>query len=146
MARRFVQVCAILIVLRSFTNFAKLFRGEDAVMVFFGQILSGGDAGLPALAVGLFMLVTGVSLLLGARWALPMISAYAAFVAINLLAWMVSNPEEFLRVGRQIGAATGESGQRWTGAVGFLGYSIIALGTTAVPAWVLWKNPSASGA
>ncbi len=140
MARRFVQICAILIVLRSFTNFAKLFRGDDAVMVFFGQILAGGQVAIPAIMVGLFMLITGLGMLRGASWALPMISAYAAFVAINLLAWTLMNPDEFVRVGQQIGSAADEAGQRQTGALGFLGYAVIALGTTAGPAWVLWKE------
>jgi hypothetical protein len=140
MGRRFVQVCAILIVLRSFTNFAKLFQGEDAMMVFFGQILRGGEVALPAVLIGAFMLVTGVAMLMGARWALPMITAYAVFVAINLLAWTVTNPEEFVRVGKQVFSATEDPAARRMGALGFLGYAVIALGTTALPAWVLWKG------
>jgi hypothetical protein len=28
----------------------------------------------------------------------------------------------------------------WIGAAGFLGYCIIALATTALPAWMLWRQ------
>src|SRR6185436_18159359 len=98
MSRFFVRACALLIVLRSFTNFAKLFQGEEATLVLFGQILHGGDAALPSLIVGLFMLATGIGLLIGARWALPLIAAYALYVAVNLLTWSVTNPGEFVHV------------------------------------------------
>ena len=65
----FIRGCGLLIALRSLTNFAKLFQGDDAVLVVFGQILRGGDAALPAALIGLFMLVTGTLMLIGSRWA-----------------------------------------------------------------------------
>jgi hypothetical protein len=140
MGSRFVRICAILIMLRSFTNFAKLFQGDDAVLVLFGQILHGGETALPALVVGLFMLVTGIGMLRGAPWALPMIGLYAAFVAVNLVSWTITNPEEFVRVGARLSPEGGPQGQRRAGVVGFLLYGAVALGTTAGPAWVLWKQ------
>lgn len=62
MSRWFVRLCAALIILRSFTNFAKVSHGDEAVLVFFGQILRGSDTTVLAVVVGLFML---------ASWAKP---------------------------------------------------------------------------
>jgi len=129
----------MLIILRSFTNFAKLF-GDDAMMVVFGRILRGPEVAVPAVLIGAFMLVTGVAMLMGSRWAFPMITAYAGFVAVNLLAWTVINPEEFVRVGKQLSSATDDAAARRAGVLGFLGYCVIALGTTAGPAWVMWRG------
>jgi hypothetical protein len=140
MATTFVRVCAALIVLRSFTNFAKLFQGESATLVLFGQILRGADAALPSLIVGAFMLVTGIALWTGARWAFPLIVAYAAYVAVNLLTWSVMNPEEFQHVGARFSSSTDAAELYRTGIIAFLGYCLVALGTTAGPAWILWKR------
>src|SRR5262245_35222289 len=98
MSNWFIRLCGLLIVLRSFTNFAKLLQGDEAVLVLFGQILHGADAATPSVIVGLFMLATGVAMLTGSRWALPLVSVYAAYVAINLVAWTITNPDEFERV------------------------------------------------
>jgi len=144
MSRFFVRACAVLIVLRSFTNFAKLFQGEEATLVLFGQILRGGDAALPSLIVGLFMLATGIGLLIGARWALPLIAAYALYVAVNLLTWSVTNPGEFVHVGSRFSSATDPSELHRLGVLAFLGYCLIAIGTTAGPAWILWKGSRSS--
>jgi hypothetical protein len=84
MTRWFIRACGLLIALRSLTNFAKLFQGDDATLVIFGQILHGGDAFVPAALVGAFMLVTGVAMLIGSRWAGPLVTAYAAYVALAL--------------------------------------------------------------
>lgn len=140
MSQIFVRVCAVLIVLRSFTNFAKLFRGDDVILVFFGQMLRGGDAAIPSLIVGLVMLATGIAMWTGGRWALPLIAIYAVYVFVNLLAWTVSNPQELERVGGMVSSATDASALRWRGGFAFLGYCIVAIGTTAVPAWILWKR------
>lgn len=140
MSTWFIRLCGLLIALRSFTNFAKLFHGDDAVLVLFGQILRGGDAAVPSLIVGLFMLATGVAMMAGSRWALPLVAIYAAYVAVNLLAWTITNPEEFERVGRSLGSDADTSAAQRTGALGFLGYCIVALGTTALPAWMLWRR------
>jgi len=145
MSRWFVRLCAALIILRAFTNFAKLFQGNDAMLVFFGQILRGPDTTILAALIGLFMLVTGVAMLVGGRWAFPLIAAYAVYVAINLLTWTVSNPGELERVGRMLVTATDPSQLRWIGALGFLGYCLVALGTTAVPAWILYKQQRTAG-
>lgn len=141
----FVRVCAVLIVLRSLTNFAKLFQGDTAMLVLFGQILRGGDAAVPAALVGVFMLITGIALWTGGRWALPLITAYAAYVALNLLAWTVTNPGELERVGRMVSSATDPGALRWSGALAFLGYCIVALGTTAGPAWILAQRRARPG-
>ena len=140
MSKWFIRLCGLLIVLRSFTNFAKLFQGDDATLVIFGQILHGSAAGLPAVLVGLFMLVTGAAMLLDSRWAAPLVTAYAAYVAINLVTWTITNPDELERVGRRLSDATDPNALRRTGTAGFIGYCIVALGTTAVPAWLLWRQ------
>jgi hypothetical protein len=143
MSRTFVRICAVLIVLRSFTNFAKLFQGEAATLVLFGRILHGSDAALPSLAVGLFMLAAGIGMWMGARWALPLAVAYAAYVAVNLLSWTITNPEELVRVGARFSSATDPGELRRIGAAAFFGYCLVALGTTAGPAWILWKRRAA---
>lgn len=144
MARLFVRFCGLLIVLRSFTNFAKLFHGDQAVLVFFGQILHGSSVSVPAFVVGLFMLATGISMLRLDRWALPLCAVYAAYVLVNLLAWTVTNPGEFDRVGRMVVNAGEPDEIRRFGRLAFLGYSAVALATTALPAWMLWKQRTAS--
>ena len=142
----FIRGCGLLIVLRSFTNFAKLFQGDEAVLVLFGQILRGGEAALPAAIVGAFMLATGAAMLIGSRWALPLVAAYAGYVAINLLAWTITNPEEFVRVGGRLSDASDPDALRTAGALGFVGYCIVALGTTALPAWMLYRRRQPSAA
>jgi hypothetical protein len=140
MSRTFVRVCAVLIVLRSFTDFAKLFQGDAATLVLFGRILHGSDAALPSLAVGLFMLVAGIGMWIGARWALPMAAVYALYVAVNLLSWTITNPEELVHVGQRFSKSTDTAELRRIGAAAFFGYCVVALGTTAGPAWILWKR------
>jgi hypothetical protein len=144
MPRWFIRICGLLIVLRSFTNFAKLFQGDDATLVIFGQILRGDAAGLPSVLIGLFMLVTGAAMLAGSRWAAPLVTAYAAYVAVNLAAWTIGNPGELERVGDRLSDATDPATLRWIGAVGFVGYCIVALGTTALPAWLLYRQRAAA--
>jgi hypothetical protein len=140
MSRWFVRICAALIVIRAFTNFAKLFQGDRATLVLFGQILHGGEAALPSVIVGLLMLVTGIALWTERRWALPLIALYATYVLVNLLAWTIANPGELEHVGARFSSATEADALRWRGALLFLGYCVVALVTTAGPAWVLWRN------
>jgi hypothetical protein len=136
----FVRICALLIGLRSLTNFAKLFQGEGAILVVFGQILRGGEAALPALTLGLFMLVTAVAMWRPSRWALPLVAVYAAFVLLNLLLWTLTNPDELVRVGGLLSSATDPATQRRYGLLGMAVYSAFAIATTAVPAWLLWQR------
>ena len=140
MSRWFIRGCGLLIVLRSFTNFAKVFQGDAATLVTFGQVLHGGDAALPAALIGLFMLGTGVVMLIGSRWAGALVAVYAAYVAINLVAWTVTNPGEIERVGRRLSSASDPTALWWIGAAGFFGYCLVALGTTAGPAWLLRRR------
>src|SRR5690606_13065498 len=63
-----------------------------AVLVMLGRILRGGDAVVPSIVVGAFMLATGVMLWRGGRAALPLIATYALYVAANLLLWAVVHP------------------------------------------------------
>lgn len=108
--------------------------------MLFGQILRGADAALPAAIVGLFMLATGVAMLIGNRWAYSLVAVYAGYVAVNLLVWAITNPGEFEQVGRRLGETGDAARARRTGALGFVGYCIVALGTTALPAWLLWRQ------
>lgn len=138
----FVRLCALLIGLRSLTNFGKLFNG-DAVIVFFGRILHDGDVTIPALGVGLFMLVTAIAMWKPFSWAFPLIAAYSAYVVVNLVLWTVSNPAELVHVGSRLSSVTDPAQLQWIGALGFLVYSLAAIGTTAGPAWILWKRRTA---
>jgi hypothetical protein len=124
----FIRICGLLIVLRSFTNFAKLFQGDAAVLVLFGQILHGGAAMLPSALIGLFMLVAGAAMVIGSRWAAPLVAIYAAYVAINLVSWT------------RLSSASDPTALWWIGAAGFFGYCLVALGTTALPAWLLYRR------
>jgi hypothetical protein len=139
MSRWFIRICGLLIVLRSFTNFGKLFR-DDQVIVLFGQILTGSNVALPAILVGLFMLVTGIAMLVGSRWAAPLVAIYALYVAVNLVAWTFTNPGEIERVGHRLSSATDPTTLWWIGAAGFFGYCVVALATTALPAWMLRRG------
>ena len=140
MANVFVRVCAGLIVFRAFTNFAKLLQGDDAVLVMLGRILHGREVMVPAVVVGAFMLATGVMLWRGGRAALPLITTYAAYVAANLLMWVVVHPEELENVGRRVSSATDAATLRTIGGWLYAGYCVVALGTTAGPAWILWRR------
>lgn len=142
MSLLFVRLCALLIGLRSLTNFGKLFNG-DAVIVFFGRILHDGDVTIPALGVGLFMLVTAIAMWKPFSWAFPLIAAYSAYVVVNLVLWTVSNPAELVHVGSRLSSVTDPAQLQWIGALGFLVYSLAAIGTTAGPAWILWKRRTA---
>lgn len=142
MSRWFVRICAALIIFRAFTNFAKLFQGEQATLVFFGQILHGADTYFLAAVVGVFMLVTGLAMWRGGTWALPLIGVYAAYVTTNLLAWTIANPGELDRVGRMLGEPSDPSLLRPIGAALFLGYCVVALIITAGPAWILYRERS----
>ncbi|MEO8605293.1 MAG: hypothetical protein ABI629_22175 [bacterium] len=140
MSKWFIRGCGLLIALRSLTNFAKLLQGDDATLVTFGQILHGSAAFLPAALIGLFMLLTGLAMMIGNRWAAPLIAAYAVYVAVNLVTWTVTNPGEIERVGRRLSNASDPAALWWIGAAGFFGYCVIALGTTAAPAWLLRRR------
>jgi hypothetical protein len=136
----FVRICAVLIGFRSLTNFAKLSQGSEAVLVFFGQILRGSDVAVPSLLVGSLMLATAAAMLKPFRWAFPLLAVYAAYVPVNLVLWTVSNPEELLRVGARFTSSTDPSQVQLFGVLGMIIYSSGAIGTTAVPAWILWKR------
>ena len=47
-------------------------------------------------------------------------------------------PEEMVQARNLI--STDPTQLQWRGALGFLGYSVVALVTTAGPAWLLWKR------
>jgi hypothetical protein len=81
-----------------------------------------------------------IALLIGSRWAGPLVTTYAAYVAINLLSWTVTNPDEIEHVGRRLSSATDPASLWWIGAAGFFGYCVVALATTALPAWLLIRR------
>jgi len=143
MSRWFIRACGLLIVLRAFTNFAKLFQGGDATLVTFGRILHGADTAVPAALIGSFMLATGIALLVGSRWAAQLVAVYAAYVAINLVAWTATNPGEIERVGHRLSSATDPTTLWWIGVGGFFGYCVVAIATTAGPAWLLFRRRGA---
>lgn len=139
MATMYIRICAVLVGLRSLTNFGKLIN-DDAVMVFFGSILRGSDLTIPALLVGLFMLATCIAVLLSARAALPMLVLYSAYVLLNMATWSLVQSNEFYRVGGMLSSATDpDTLWRW-GVVGMVFYASVAIATTAVPAWLLWQQ------
>lgn len=140
MSRWFIRACGLLIVLRSLTNFAKLLQGDNATLVTFGHILHGGDVALPAVLIGSFMFAAGVVMLLGSRWAGPLVAVYAVYVAVNLVTWTVLNPGQIEGVGRRLSSSTDPTAVWWTGAAGFLVYCLVALATTIGPAWLLYRR------
>ncbi|HVM95979.1 MAG TPA: hypothetical protein VMT89_06300 [Candidatus Acidoferrales bacterium] len=140
MALTFIRVCGVLIGLRALTNFAKLFQGSDAVLVFFGQMLHGSTVFVPALLVGLFMLVTAIAMWKPSRLAFPLCAVYAAFVFVNLLTFMVNNPEQFRKIGERLSSLTDPDELQRLGVIAMLVYSALAMATTAGPAWLLWKR------
>lgn len=136
----FVRVCGLLIVLRSLTNFSKVFQGDDAILVFCGQILRGSEVIFPALGVGGFMLITGIGMLKPFPWAFRFIAAYAFYVPVNMILWTVFNSQEINRVGGVLSSSTDPGTVQLFGLLGMLAYSIVAIGTTAGPAWILYKR------
>lgn len=136
----YVRICAALIGLRSLTNFAKPFMGDEAVLVFFGQVLRGGTAALPAVAVGAFMLATAWAMWKPTKLGFPMIAAYTGFVVLNLSLWVMTNSKELERVGALIVPDADPSTQATYASLGMVGYAAIALATTAVPAWMLSRQ------
>lgn len=140
MALIFIRICALLVGLRSLTNFAKLSHGSDAVLVFFGQMLHGSAVFVPALGVGLFMLATAVAMWKPSKVALPLIAVYALFVFVNLVSFVLSNPEQFEHIGARVSSATDPNELRWLGMLAMGVYSALAIAVTAGPAWLLWKR------
>jgi len=136
----FIRICAVLIGLRSLTNFGKLLRPTESVLVFFGQILHDGAVPVPAVAVGLFMLVTAIAMWKPFKVALPLATMYALYVPINLVLWMLSNPEQIELAGARISSSTAPNELWWFGVLGMFVYSSVAIVTTAIPAWLLWKQ------
>lgn len=143
MALTFIRICAVLIGLRSLTNFGKLFRPTESVLVFFGQILHDGAVSVPALGMGLFMLVTAIAMWKPFKVALPLATTYAVYVPINLVLWMLRNPEQIERVGARLSSSTAADGLWWLGVLGFFVYSVVAIVTTGIPAWLLWRQRTA---
>ena len=139
----YVRICAALIGLRSLTNFAKPFMGDDAVLVFFGQVLHGSSAAIPAVAVGAFMLATATAMWKPGKLGFPMIATYTGFVVLNLSIWVITNPHELERVGGLMAPDADPSTQTTYAAMGMVGYAIVALATTAVPTWILSKRGAA---
>lgn len=139
MTNVFVKVCAALIVIRSFTNFAKVLR-DDSVLVMLGSILHGREVVVPSIVIGIFMLATGIMLWRGGRAALPLIVTYALYVAANLLLWVVVHPGELVGVGQRVSSSTDPATLRAIGGLLYAGYCVVALGTTAGPAWILWRR------
>ena len=136
----FVRICAVLIGLRSLTNFAKPFQGHEAIIVFFGQVLHGAEVIAPAILLGTWMLLTAVAMWRPQAYALPMILAYAAFVLLNLILWTVGNPSELQRVGGLLASSNDPVVQQMYGLMGMVLYSSIAIAMTVGPAWVLWTR------
>jgi len=138
MALLFVRICGVLIILRSFTNFAKVFQGDVAILVFCGQILHGSEVIFPAIGVGGFMLITGIGMLKPFRWAFSFIAAYALYVPVNLILWTLTNPEELVRVGGMLSSSTDPGTLKAFGLVAMFVYSTLAIATTAGPVWILY--------
>ena len=86
------------------------------------------------------MLATGIAMVIGSRWAGPLVGIYAAYVAVNLVTWTITNPGEIERVGRRLSSASDPASLWWIGAAGFFGYCVVALATTAGPAWLLRRR------
>jgi len=141
-AKLFIRICAVLIGLRALTDFGKVLHPTESVLVFFGQILHDTAVPMPAIAVGLFMLVTAIAMWQPARIALPLLATYALYVPINLVLWMVRNPEQIERVGTRISSSTASAELWWFGVLGMFVYSSVAIATTAIPAWLLWRRPA----
>ncbi|MBI3785936.1 MAG: hypothetical protein HY270_21290 [Deltaproteobacteria bacterium] len=135
-----IRICAVLIGLRSLTNFGKVLNPTESVLVCFGQILHGSAVPVPSFALGAFMLATAIAMWKPSRWALPLAASYALYVPINLVLWTFTNPEQIEHVGTRLSSSTSENQLWWFGALGFFVYSAVAIFTTAGPAWLLWRQ------
>ena len=79
-----LRVLAVLIGLRALTDVFKPF-GAGSGLVFFGAFLTGAPEALLGPLVGLYMLVYAYGMWAMRRFALPMGTAYAIYVLINIV-------------------------------------------------------------
>ena len=114
-----LRICAVLIALRGLTNLSRPF-GAGSGLVFFGKFLTGTTNVIVAPLLGVYMLVLAYGMWAMRRFALPMAIAYAVFVPINMILFVVFQGLP----------------QRW-GAGGYAVFMLIGIATTAGAAWLL---------
>ena len=92
--QRIFQGLAIGFWLLAISNFSKPFQlGEQSAFVLFGTRLTGGDSVLWSLLFGAYLVVYGLGLWHGKRFAVGMAHAYALYVVLNLfLYWSHHTP------------------------------------------------------
>ena len=101
---------------------------------------------IPALTLGLFMLLTAIGLWRRTTWAVPMGAIYAAYVPVNLVLWSVLNSHELVRVGGILSSASDPATLQRYGILAMLAYATIAIATTTGQTWLLWRQQRAVGA
>jgi hypothetical protein len=83
-----LRICTVLIALRGLTNVVKPL-GAGSGLVFFGTLMTGTANLILAPLLGAYMLALAYGMWAMRRFALPMVIAYAVFVPINMVLFVI---------------------------------------------------------
>ena len=120
---RLLNLTAVLFAILAVSNLSKPFKlwGEDTGFVLLGERLSGTANAVVGPLFGLYLLVYALGIWRQKRFALPMAYAYAAYVIVNLVLFISSQP-----------ASSGE-GRLLFGLI----YAVVAIGVSSGAAVLL---------
>ena len=123
---RLLSLAAVLFAILAVSNLFKPFKlwGADTGFVLLGQRLDGTANAVVGPLFGLYLLIYALGIWRQKRFALPMSYAYAAYVIVNLILFISSQP-----------ASSGE-GKLLFGLV----YSVVAIGVSSGTAVLLTKR------
>jgi hypothetical protein len=122
--RRSFKILAVLFGLLAVSNAAKPLEGSgDVGFVFFGERLTGTPNAIVAPLFALYLAVYAYGLWNARRFALPMATAYAAYVIVNLVMFQLRMPE------------TAHPGIAFS-----LAYTIVAVGVSSGAVYLLRRH------
>jgi hypothetical protein len=88
-----LTICAICFALLAVSNVLKPLQllGENTGFVFFGTRLSGAANAIVGPLFGVFLFLYAAGIWTMRRYALPMAHAYATYVIVNLVLWILND-------------------------------------------------------
>ena len=93
--RTLLRVCGICFCLLAVSNMTKFLEmSSNQGFMFFGMRQHGTPNLVWGWVFGLYLLIYGIGVLRMRAWALPMGTAYAAYVVVNLVLFMIRMPGE----------------------------------------------------
>jgi hypothetical protein len=125
---RFLTALALMMGLMAVSNFAKPIGqhfdpGGSAGFVFFGTRLHGTANAIVGPLFGLLLAAYAYGVWTLRRWVLPLAFAYAGYVVVNLILFMVIEPKD-----------------QAPPLVGMLGYALVAIGVSSGGAYYLFQH------